>query len=233
MERRLALAEVRPPPTRGMNDDVPEAGLFGVQADAGGRVEQPLAAGAERIVVERVHAGILEAAFRGPAVPALPDRRGPVLHREEPRGEGVLHQQPIGRIDLAGLGEHGQQIADAHETGRKVPALGPDVLLQILGRLGPQFLGQEIELQGHGVTALGVAGDAAVGLHVTLVEGGLDLAEELFVLGRLGLVADGLVRAGHEARRVGEIGRADQVLGRVRRRSRASRHSRCRGPCRG
>ena len=77
---------------------------------------------------------------------------------------------------LPACGEHGQQMADAHEAGGKVPALGLDVVLKILGRLGPQLVGQEIELQGHGVAALGVALDAAVGGHVTLVEGGLDLA---------------------------------------------------------
>src|SRR5579871_4978587 len=62
-----------------MHNDVLVARLVGIEINARDRLVQPLAHGAEGIVVEGVHAGVLKALLLGPAVPSLPDGGSAVL----------------------------------------------------------------------------------------------------------------------------------------------------------
>ncbi len=162
----MAAAEVRPGYRGGgggVEEDVFVAGVFGVPVDAGDGVVEPFAAGAEGVVVEGVHAGVLEAFVGGPAVPAFPDGGGALFDGEEPGGEGVLEEQLVGGVDFAGVGEGGEEVADADEAGGEMVAFGVDVVFEMLGGVGAEVVGQQVELERHGVAGLGVAGDAAVG----------------------------------------------------------------------
>ena len=90
------------------------------RADAADVLVEPLADGAERVVVERVHHRSLEAVRVGPAVPALPDRRRAVPDGVAPGGEGVVQQESVGDIVVAVRGEGGAEVADADEAGNTI-----------------------------------------------------------------------------------------------------------------
>ena len=77
-------------------------GIF-TRLDAGDGADEEVADGAEGIVIEGVHADILEAACWGPTVPAFPHGRRALFDGEEPRRIGVGENQPpreVGATDL-------------------------------------------------------------------------------------------------------------------------------------
>src|SRR5690606_38430994 len=90
-DRAVARAGVLEAPAGpGLEQDVPVRRPRRVDVDAGDVAVEPLRDRAERVVVERVHLGRLEASLLGPAVPSLPDRRGAVGDAVAPGRVGLL-----------------------------------------------------------------------------------------------------------------------------------------------
>src|SRR3712207_8561952 len=75
------------------NDDVSVACRLRFQVYPCHVAVEPLAHGAQRVVVEGVHVGRLEAVLLRPAVPALPDRGRPVLYGVSPGGVGFRSEE--------------------------------------------------------------------------------------------------------------------------------------------
>src|SRR3712207_5907332 len=84
-----------------VDQDAAEARRFGV--DASHVAVEPLAHRSQRVVVEGVHVGRLEAVLLSPTVPALPDRGSPVLYGVAPGGVGFVLQQAIGDVRISDL----------------------------------------------------------------------------------------------------------------------------------
>ena len=142
--------------------DALEAGVVRVGADARDITEQPLANGTQRIVVERVHAGVLKSFFGSPAVPAFPDRGGAVPDRKSPRRKRVLLQQLVGNVVVAGGRQRRAQIAHADKTRRKMIVLRFDVVHQMpCGERAHRF-GQQIETQCEQIRRLCAAFDLSI-----------------------------------------------------------------------
>src|SRR6266540_292160 len=100
---------------------VPRAGF--VELDAGNRRVHPFADRTERVMIERVHRGILELTVGLDAVPALPDGRGALADLVAPRRIGVAVQELIRAIELAPRGQGRQKMRNADEPGAEVPAV--------------------------------------------------------------------------------------------------------------
>ena len=79
-------------------DNVFVAGPPRVDIDAGNRAVQPRSNRAVCVMVERVHAGILEAVFISPAVPSLPDGGCALTDRVEPGWPRLLVEKLVGNI---------------------------------------------------------------------------------------------------------------------------------------
>src|SRR5690606_32649486 len=116
------------------------------------------------VVVERVHAGVLEAAVGADGVPALPHGGGAPRDLVAPRREGVVEQQPVGDVQVPAVGQHRQQRRRAEEAGRQVPVARFDRLHQVVGGGGAQVGGQQVERQREHVAGLRAVADAAVGV---------------------------------------------------------------------
>ena len=82
-------------------EDVLVARLRGIDLDAGDDLIQPAADRAVGVVVEGVHALVLEALFGRPTVPAFPNGRGALRDGVEPGWPLLLVQQFIGDVDTA------------------------------------------------------------------------------------------------------------------------------------
>jgi len=130
----------------GMDDDVVEAGSLGIDVDSGDVAVEPVADGAEGVVVEGVHAWVLEAVLLGPAIPALPDGGGAVLEGIAPGWERVVEEETVGDVEVAGVGKDGEEEADASEAGGQVPIVLDDVFDQVLGRDGTEVVWKEIDV---------------------------------------------------------------------------------------
>src|SRR5690606_10940050 len=85
----------------GLNMEALIARRSRVHLDPRHNAVQPLADGAIGVVVERVHTGILKAAIRLDAVPALPDRRSALFDRIQPRWATLLIEQLVRYIAVA------------------------------------------------------------------------------------------------------------------------------------
>src|SRR5882724_8216920 len=126
----------RPGPGQAIADDW--LNQYGLEARARGTnaadaAEQILTAGAKRIMIEGVHAGVLKTFLRGPTVPAFPDGGGALLHGKQPGGKGVLQEQAVGGVSLAPLRQDRDQVTNSNKPGRKVSAFGFNVVFQELG----------------------------------------------------------------------------------------------------
>ena len=86
----FALGPRHPSAGTRLNDGVFITGVFRVGIDSGHVAVNPLADCAQGVMVERVHAGILEAPAFDPAVPSFPDRRRAAFDRVAPGGHAVL-----------------------------------------------------------------------------------------------------------------------------------------------
>ena len=184
--------------------------------DAAHPTEQIFTAGTERIMIEGIHAGILEAFIRSPAIPALPDSGGTVFHGKQPGGEGVLQQHPIGGVGLARLGQHRQQITHTNKPGGEMVALGLDVRRQVFPSFDLEFRRQQVKLQRHAIGTLGIAGHVPIRRHILPVEGGLDGFKQMFIFIRLHLAANGGAGFGHQMGGIGVVSRRDHILGGIR-----------------
>src|SRR5882724_1357829 len=129
-----------------LNQDVFEAG--GCGTDAADVAEEVLAAGAERRLVERIHAPGLKAFLGRPSVPSLPDRRGAVFHRKEPRRKTILKKQAISGVLSAAVGQDRKQITHAEQTRGEVCAFGVDVTREEVRSFEPEVVRKQVELQG-------------------------------------------------------------------------------------
>ena len=221
MGRAQRAARVRP-------DQQPaEPGVARPLVDAEHEPVQPFADRAERVVVERVHPGRLEAALLRPAVPALPDRGGAVVHHVPPGRRRVLLQQPVGDVGVPSAAEHRQQVADPGEPGGQVPVRRADRRDQVAGRGRPQLLREQLHVQAEHVGGLGARGELAVGGQELVRERGPDLGPErpvpgglLGVAGRVGDLGHqrgvvGPVRGGQQLRRRLVVARREPVVVRV------------------
>src|SRR5208337_4521003 len=183
-----------------------------VALDATDVLDHPLIHGAEGIVGERVHTRILEALFRGPAVPPLPDAGSSLLDRETPGGKGIVEEETIGHVMAADLGEDQHQVFGADETRREMVVVLLDILDKIACGLPRPLTVNKIDRKGQDVASLGISLDPAVAADVGIVECGLDLPVKVVETGGvLGLAEDlgGLCRKlGTE----GEVGGEDDVF---------------------
>ncbi len=73
--------------------------------------------------------------------------------------------------------------------------------------------GQQIEMQAQQITGLRLALDSGIFGDIGLIEGSLYLLEEFFVFFRLAVSAEGGGHFREQPGAVGEIGRADHILG--------------------
>ncbi len=160
--RCVAFAHDSPSPGTGemVKEAPPGASSSGlIPAD---HAPHPLAHGTDGVVVEGVHARVLEAASLHPSVPSLPHRRAPVLHHVDPGGHFATIEETIGLFGVAPsdeLSHHGHRADDA---GREAPLVGLQRRHHARGRLPAQRDGQELEVERHGVARLRVALDPAV-----------------------------------------------------------------------
>ena len=135
-----------------LNTDAFEAGAIGI--DAGDGIEEPPPHRAEGVVVERVHTGVLEALFLGPAVPSLPYCGRAVLDAVSPAWEGILIEQAVGDVQMAGLCQRREEVAQPDEPGREVAAPLFDVVNEILRGGGALVLGQQVKVQAEQIARL-------------------------------------------------------------------------------
>ena len=185
------------------------------RADAPDVLVEPLAHGAERVVVERVHHRRLEAVGVGPAVPALPDRRRAVADRVAPGGERLVAQQPVRDVAVAHLAQGRAQQPDADEAGGQVEVVARDVLDEPLRRPRAQLGGDQVHVQGEQVDGLGVALDVGVVADVLVVERGEDpRPQALVVVGAVGSPQRPR-HLGHQLRVVGPVRRGEHVVRRL------------------
>ena len=71
-------------------------------------------------------------------LPVLPDRRRAAVDHRQPRRRGVLEQQLVGEVEVAGVGEHRQQVRRGEEAGIEVGARGADELDEPVGSVVAQ-----------------------------------------------------------------------------------------------
>ena len=177
--------------------------------------EHPLHDGSIGVVGEGVHAGVLEAVFGGPAVPAFPDGGGSVDDGEEPAGEGLVVEEAEGDIVATDFGEDMEDVAGADEAGAEVPVAGFDVGDEVVFGLGGEVFGEEVETEGEDVSALGVATDFAVGVDIFLCEGGGDVVGEFCIGFGVVFVAKDFGGLGDDAGGAAEVGGVDDFVGGV------------------
>ena len=103
-----------------------------VAANAADVLHHPLIDRAEGIVREGIHAGVLKALLRRPAVPTLPNAGRALLDGKAPRRERVVMDQPLRHVVAANSGQGQHQALRADEPGGEMPAALLDVFHQIL-----------------------------------------------------------------------------------------------------
>ena len=101
------------------DDYLLKAGCFGV--DAGYRAEQPAADRTEGVMIEGVHAGVLEAFLLGPTVPAFPDGGRAIHNGITPRRKGVILEQSARDIMVAVVAQDKHDVWTSQKSGGKVP----------------------------------------------------------------------------------------------------------------
>ena len=79
------------------------------------------------------------------AVPALPHRRRAAVDHGQPRGLGVLEQQPVRRVEMAVVGQHRQQVGRGQEAGRQVVARLAHQGGEVVGDALPVLVGHQPE----------------------------------------------------------------------------------------
>ena len=173
---------------------------------------EPLGHRAIGVVIEAVHLGVEEASFLGPAVPALPDRRGTALHhRVEPGRELASQQKAVGEIEPPQPRQDGKQVGGAHEARRQMA-----VLLYVADERGARQLAlvrlEQLEVQREHVARLRVPRDQPVGCHEAPPEGFARPRGQLPVALFLGPLDDAS-HVGEQLCRVGEECGSDQLLG--------------------
>ena len=171
---------------------------------------------AEGVVGEGVHAGVLEALLRRPAVPAFPDARRPVLDREAPGGERVVveaadRRRPSGRTGSAwasGPSCRRSRWRGASSRSRMSSTRYLTAWLSLV-------LGQQVEGQGQDVDGLRVALDPAVRRDVGLVERLAMSSKSCSYFWASSFLPSTSAASADQLRAVGEVGRGEHVLGRV------------------
>ena len=132
----------------GLQQDVLVPGPLRIDLQTGHHPVQPGADGAIGVMVERIHGGILGAALRRPAVPALPDGGGSLRDGIQPGRALFLVQELVGNVEPPSRREDVGQVRRAHESGREFPA----ALLNVLDEIGDHTAAQsgrhQVEMQG-------------------------------------------------------------------------------------
>mgnify|MGYP005843115919 CR=1 FL=1 len=210
MDRRPVGVRSRRRRTR-HNPEPPVTGAFRV--DAGQHPEHPLGDGAECVVAEGIHGRRVKAFVLGVAVPALPHRRGSVLHLVSPRREFAALKEADGQIVIPRRAENRQQGIGSQETGGHPVVVAGDELRQMPGRGRAETLRNQTERQRQGIGGLGAGAQAASGFEVVLLKHGGDAGEQLLVSFALGGFPDGGCHLRHQAGRVSEVGGVDELNG--------------------
>ena len=124
-----------------------EAAVAGLdELEAGDVLVQERDDRALAVVVER---GVRDAVGVD-AAPLLPHGGGAAVDHDEPRRLGVLEEQVVGDVEVAGVGEHRQQERRGEEAGAEVGAGGADELDEPVGRRGAQVVGDRGRRRGRG-----------------------------------------------------------------------------------
>ena len=125
--RRLDFSET-PVGQRRQLEAVVEAAV-GTGADPCGRAEEPVGKRSVGVVVEAVHVDRSEPLLLRVAVPALPHRRGALVHRKEPARILVLEQQRIRGVGTVGVvGKRVEDLRRPEEARLQASAVVFDVL---------------------------------------------------------------------------------------------------------
>ena len=149
-------------------------------------------------MVKGIHPDALETLLRRPAVPALPHGRRAELHLVQPRGIGVLEQQPVGDVVAAGGLQPRQQPRRADEAGREVPVLGRDLGDKFIRRLRLHCFRQQAHGKRQRETRLAALQNAAVRLQKIPAPRGDDFLLQGGQAGRVGVAPDGGGHLGHQ-----------------------------------
>ena len=165
-------------------------------------------------MVERVHAGVLEALFGRPAVPALPDRGR--AHRDgvEVARPALLKEKRACHVELALGAEHVRDIARGGEARAGLPAPALHVGDDPIEHLRAKRLGEQVEVERENPAGLRHRRDQAIGRDVALLEHRARPLEDEVVLVGILLSAQNGRDLAQEPRRVGQVRRPDQVFGR-------------------
>ncbi len=105
----------------GFQDEALKTGQFGIQFNSGDVAKKPLADGAQRVVVEGIHAGVKKAVLMGPAIPALPDGGGAVFYGVKPGGVIIAEKKAVGDIGVSRERKLRVEVGDADEAGGEMP----------------------------------------------------------------------------------------------------------------
>ena len=163
------------------HDDSFVGGVGGVEVDSGDGLVEPCADRAVGVVVEGVHADVLEALVVGPAVPAFPNRGRTLGDGVEPAWPLLLGEEVEGDVVSAVAGEDVVEIGRADEAGGELGASAANVRNELVDGVLGQFGWHEVEFQGKQVCRLSLGGDDSVRRDVAISEGGADGLEEASV----------------------------------------------------
>lgn len=130
----------------GFQQDFPIARSRGL--NPGKAFHHPFPDGAEGIVIEAVHAALVEGAVVVHTVPALPDDDGTQLHLPEPAGIVFVQQQFSGQVVIAVFGQCAAEIRCTDEAGGEMFSLLSQIVRQVFLRFSagvPVCTGQSRE----------------------------------------------------------------------------------------
>ncbi len=186
-----------------LDEEVFPAGMEFVGVEAGDFAPEPFADGAEGVVVEGVHAWVLEAAALDEAIPAFPDGGRSLFEHVAPRGDVGAGEEGVDEVWAVGVGQFEEHADGALDAGGRAALVAVEGGDEAFGCWGAEGVREEVEVEGEGISGLGVALDEAVGADEGAVKGGPDLGGEVGVfLGVVGVAEDG----GHSGDEGGGLG---------------------------
>ena len=171
-----------------------ESGISAI--DAGQSAKHPFTDGAERVVAEGIHGGIVttEAFLFRITVPAFPDGGRSVDDLVPPGRELATLEEPDGQVVITVGGQDRQELLGPQETGGHAIAMASDLVGESVGRLLPLLLREQVEGQCKNVGGLRFDRQRVVFADVVRGKSGFDLSVQIPVECRVALGPD---RRGH------------------------------------